>query len=250
MKKTTKKITIMAVSALMLTVSIVTVSCAGFLDELKKELPMDLSIGQEKGLNERTIIDGLKEALSVSTENAVKTTSKTNGYFKNPEIKIPIPPKIEKVGETLRKAGFNKQVDEFILSMNRAAEKAAPKAASIFVDAIKRMSFDDARGILDGGDTAATEYFQRKSSVKIADEFRPVITEAMDSVGATKNFKKIMDIYKKIPFTESKSIDLDEYVTELATNGLFLMLGNEEKKIRKDPAARVTELLKKVFGGK
>ncbi|MCK4846275.1 MAG: DUF4197 domain-containing protein [Deltaproteobacteria bacterium] len=224
------------------------VSSAGFLEDLKKELPIELPIKTNRGLSESTVIDGLKEALSVSTRKAVKKTSRAGGYFKNPKIKIPLPPKIKKVGATLRKVGLNKEVDEFILSMNRAAEKAAPKAAAIFVKAIKGMSFDDARAILGGNETAATEYFQRRSGAEIADEFRPVVTSAMNKVGVTKKFKELMGLYEKIPFTKSKSVDLDEYVTELATTGLFTLLGDEERKIRRDPAARVSELLKKVFG--
>lgn len=252
--KRRNKITLIAVTAFLFLTSVVTISCAGFLDDLNEKLPIEipteLPIKTEKGLSKETIIDGLKEALSVSTEKAVKKTSKTDGYFKNAKIKIPLPPKVKKIGSTLRKAGFSKKVDEFVLSMNRAAEKAAPRAAAIFIDAIKDMSFDDARAILDGGDTAATEYFQRKSSAEIADAFRPVITTAMNSVGVTKKFKELTTLYEKIPFTESKSVDLDEYVTELATDGLFTLLGDEERKIRKDPVARTTELLKKVFGGK
>ena len=190
-----KKIIPVAVVVLTFVFSTVAVSSAGFLEDLKKKIPSDIPIKKNKRLSEGTVIDGLKEALSVSTKKAVKKTSKTNGYFKNPKIKIPLPPKIERVGVTLRKAGLDKQVDDFVLSMNRAAEKAAPKAAAIFVDAIKDMSFDDARGILNGGDRAATEYFQRTSGTKIADEFRPVVTSAMDSVGVTKKFKELMGLY-------------------------------------------------------
>ncbi len=233
---------------ILLCIGIALPSEAGFLDDLFKEVtkPHD---EQEGGLSEGTIIDGLKEALTVSTRNAVGKVSQVDGYFGNPDIKILFPEKMRKVADTLSTIGLKDQVDEFVLSMNRAAEKAAPEAIDIFVGAIKEMTIADARGILDGGDTAATEYFKDKTFDKLYDKFKPPVSESMDKVGVTKSYKDLMGRYTALPFVKAEDYDLDHYVTTKALDGLFYMLGEEEKKIRKDPAARVTELLKKVFGG-
>jgi len=193
------------------------------------------------------LVSGLKEALDVGTKKAVELVSQVDGYFSHEVIKILVPEDMQKIADTLAAVGFQKQVDEFILSMNRAAEKAAPVAISIFVDAIKGMSFDNARGILTGGDTAATEYFKENTSETIYEAFKPVVTSSMEEVGVTKTFKTLTDKYSSLPFVEKKSIDLDHYVTTKALDGLFYMLGEEEKKIRTDPAARVTDILQKVF---
>lgn len=193
------------------------------------------------------LVSGLKEALDVGTKKAVELVSQVDGYFANEVIKILVPEDMQKIADTLASVGFQKQVDDLVLSMNRAAEKAAPLATPIFFDAIKGMSFDDAKGILTGGDTAATEYFEEKTSGTIYEAFKPVITTSMEDVGVTKIFKTLTDKYYSLPFVEKKSIDLDHYVTTEALDGLFYMLGEEEKKIRTDPAARVTDILKKVF---
>jgi hypothetical protein len=134
--------------------------------------------------------------------------------------------------------------------MNRAAEKAAPEARKIFVDAIKQMSFDDARKILFGNDTAATEYFKGKTSAKIAAAFRPIIEKSMDEVGATRQYKELIGRFQALPFARSQSLDIDQYVVNKSLDGLFYMVGEEEKKIRKDPVARVSSILKDVFGGR
>lgn len=216
---------------------------AGLLDNLMK----GVGAPSEQGPDDSTIVSGLKEALSIGTDNAVKNVSRMDGYFGNEMIKILMPEKIQKVAEVLRKVGYQKEVDDFVLSMNRAAEKAAPMATSYFVGAIKEMSFDDARKILNGGDTAATKFFKRKTSDKIAASFKPVVSSSMNEVGVTKKYKDMMARYDSLPFVDKESIDLDNYVTNKAMDGLFYMVGEEEKKIRTDPAARVTDLLKTVF---
>ncbi len=200
------------------------------------------------GLDEGQVVSGLKEALSVGTGNAVTATSKVDGYFANAAIKILLPAKVEKAAAVLKKVGFRQEVDDFVVSMNRAAEKAAPQARARFLGAIKEMTFADARNILRGGDTAATDYFQGKTRQKLYDDFRPVVSKSMDEVGVTRTYKRMMARYTALPFTRAESVDLDRHVTEKALDGLFYMLGQEEKKIRTDPAARVTELLKTVFG--
>jgi hypothetical protein len=145
-------------------------------------------------------------------------------------------------------AGYQKQVDEFVLSMNRAAEAAVPLAAKIFGDAIRAMSVDDVRGILTGGDTAATEFFRRTSQDKLYAAFKPVVSNKVNEVGATRAYKDMLGQYQNVPLASKQSLDLDDYVTRKSLDGLFYMVGQEEKAIRTNPAARSTELLKKVFG--
>lgn len=221
---------------------------AGIFDDIAKELSgVKSGVSQSDSDQQTTTVAGLREALAIGTENAVKTVSKTDGYFGNQMVKILLPDKIQKVADVVAKLGYQEQVDSFILSMNRAAEAAAPKATTLFVDAIKTMSFDDARKILQGGDTAATEYFKGKTSKKLYDEFKPVVVSNMNKVGVAKAYKDMMDPYQSVPFAPKESMDLDHYVTNKALDGLFLMLAEEEKKIRTNPAARVTDLLRTVF---
>ena len=221
-----------------------TMTSAGLLDDVMKTL----GGSSRGGPDDSTIISGLKEALSIGTDNAVKNVSQVDGYFGNQAIKILMPEKIQKVADILQKIGYQKQIDDFVFSMNRAAEKAAPQTASIFVGAIKEMSFEDARKILNGGDTAATEFFKSKTHDKIYSAFKPIISSNMDEVGVTYSYKEMMGKYETLPFMSTTSIDLDHYVTTKAMDGLFYMVGQEEKKIRTNPAARVTDLLKTVFG--
>lgn len=219
-------------------------SYAGLLDSIFK------SSGSSSGtgLDESTTISGLKEALAIGTENAVGNVSQVDGYFGNSLIKILMPEKIQNVADVLGKLGFQKEVDEFVLSMNRAAEKAAPEAASIFADAIREMTMQDAVGILNGGDTAATDFFEEKTHDRLYEAFKPIISSSMDEVGTTNSYKNMIGRYETIPFMDKQSLDLDHYVTDKSLDGLFYMVGQEEKKIRTDPAARVTDLLQTVFG--
>jgi hypothetical protein len=222
-------------------------SQAGLFDDIKKGIG---SVAPQAGPDDSQVVRGLKEALTIGTGNAVSLVSLKDGYFSNQAIKILMPEKIQKVAEVLGKVGYQKQVDEFILSMNRAAEKAAPQAKSIFVSSIKEMTFEDAKKILNGGDTAATEFFKGKTAGKLSEAFKPIISSSMDEVGATRSYKEMMGKYTALPFMKAESLDLDQYVTNKSLDGLFFMVGQEEKKIRTNPAARVTDLLKTVFGGK
>ncbi|MEK7829880.1 MAG: DUF4197 domain-containing protein [Acidobacteriota bacterium] len=199
-------------------------------------------------LSDSKIIAGLKEALQIGTGNAINLTGRLDGFFKNAAIKILLPKQLNTVGKGLRAIGQGQMVDEFVMSMNRAAEKAAPEARKIFVDAVKQMTFDDARKILFGKDTAATEYFKGKTSDKITSAFRPIIERSMDDVGATRQYKSLLVRFKDIPFAKTQSLDIDSYVVGKALDGLFYMVAEEEKKIRKDPLARVSSILKDVFG--
>ncbi|HTF99950.1 MAG TPA: DUF4197 domain-containing protein [Nitrospirota bacterium] len=208
-----------------------------YIDEGKSSSPLD----------SKKVASGLKEALSVGSRNSVALVSKIDGYFKNPAITIPLPENVRKIEHTLRSAGLGREVDEFLLSMNRAAEKAAPQALDLFLGAIKEMTIPDAISILRGHETAATDYLKGKTSEKLYQAFHPQVSAAMNSVGVTRSFKRLMDEAKRIPFLKHETVDLDHYVTSRALDGLFLMVGKEEAKIRKDPAARVTELLREVF---
>lgn len=174
--------------------------------------------------------------------------STLNGYYGNEAIKILLPDKIQKAAELAGKLGYQKQVDEFIQSMNHAAEKAAPKAASFFADAIKGMTIDDARKILSGGETSATDYFKSNTSSKLYDEFKPSISESMNQTGVVRSYNAMMSKVPAIPLAKPESVDLDHYITTKALDGLYHMVGQEEKKIRTNPVARTTDLLTKVFG--
>ena len=208
-----------------------------------------LGIGQSSSSTAK-IASGLKEALTIGTGNAVKATGKTDGYFKNEAIKILMPERMRTLERGLRAAGQGAKVDEFVLSMNRAAEKASPLAKDIFIGAIKQMTFDDARKIFGGGDTAATDYFKSKTTLQLTEAFTPIVKKATDEVGVTKQYKDLTARAQSIPFLKAQAMDVDQYIVGKALDGLFYMVAEEEKKIRKNPAARVTTLLKDVFGRK
>ncbi|WP_415891790.1 DUF4197 domain-containing protein [Neptuniibacter sp. PT8_73] len=204
--------------------------------------------GKVTNLDTNTLINGLKEALEVGSKRAIKKISKPGGYMNNKKIRIPLPDGIDKVASLLRKYGLEKQVDQFEESMNRAAEKAAPQAKDLIVGAVKEMSFEDAKKIYQGSDDAATQYFKEKTSDKLRQLFQPSVKESLGQVGATRYYNDLAGEAKDIPFVGEKvNVDLDNYVTEEALNGLFTMLAAEEKKIRENPAARTTDLLKEVF---
>jgi hypothetical protein len=217
------------------------------LDRLFKSLG-----GGEKGsgLSDMKIGSGLKEALKIGTENAVSFTGKKDGFFLNQAIKILMPEKLRTFERGLRAVGYGPEVDEFVLSMNRSAEKATPFAKQIFWDAIGEMTFDDVRRILSGNDTAATDYFKGKTTGKLTEVFKPIVSNAMNEVGVTRQYKQLVGRYESIPFVKKESFDLDQYVVTKALDGLFHMVGEEETKIRKNPTARTTDLLKEVFGNK
>ncbi len=189
---------------------------------------------------------GLKEALSIGAQNSTNRLSAVNGFFSNAALKILMPPEAQKVESTLRSIGLGSLVDKAIQSMNRGAEEASKSALPIFSNAIKQMTINDAMGILKGGDFAATNYFKEKTSDPLTEAFRPVIESSLQKVEATRYWNDVFSAYNKVARTPVNT-DLSTYVTEKALAGIFLELSLEEQKIRKDPAARVTELLKKVF---
>jgi len=205
--------------------------------------------GKGVGVSNGEIIQGLKQALEFGVTKGNKTVSKVDGFFKNPLIKIPFPDEAIKVANTLKTIGMGKEVDKVVMSLNRAAEDAAKSATPIFVNAIKKMTITDAMGILKGGsNTAATTYLKKTTSNPLQAAFSPVIKNSLKKVDATKYWTDIMNVYNGLPTTRNKiNPDLTEYVTGKAMDGVFQMVAKEEGKIRKDPIARTTNLLKKVF---
>jgi hypothetical protein len=217
------------------------------LSDILKKADETLNQRSTSGLSNDKIVAGLKEALQVSTGKAVALTGKPDGFLKNEAIKILLPPKLQSVGRGMRMLGMGAKVDELEVGMNRAAEQATPEAKQIFIAAVKKMSFDDARKILTGDDTAATEYFKRASSEDLTTAFSPIVDRSMRRVGVVQQYDRVLASAPGGSALAGQS-DLNKYVVAKTLDGLFLMLGEEEKKIRKDPAAQTTSLLKEVFG--
>jgi hypothetical protein len=221
--------------------------CASF-NQIVKEAAGALENGGGN-VTQTEIASGLKEALQIGITKGADVVSKTDGYFKNPQIKIPLPAEAAKVEKALRDVGMGAEVDKAILAINRGAEDAAKSAKPIFVSAITKMTLNDAMGILKGTDkTAATKYLEKTTGAQLSNAFRPVITQSLDKTLATKYYGDIVKEYNKLPFiTKKLNPDLGDFVTQKALDGLFMMIAKEEQNIRKDPLARVSALLKKVF---
>jgi len=225
---------------------------AGLLHAQFPQIPQIPGLGGKAnsaaGLSDTQIGSGLKEALSVGTKKAVRLVDQPGGYLNNEAIKILLPQNLRPVEKVLRGMGQGPRIDEFVASMNHAAESAAPEAETIFADAVKEMTIDDARKLLNGGDTSITDYFKSKTSAHLATAFRPHVEAAMNKNGVTQQYNALMGQVPKMPFGNSSSLDINTYVVNKALDGLFYMLGQQEKEIRTNPAARSTALLKQVFG--
>lgn len=200
-------------------------------------------------LSNADIIKGLKEALNVGTNNSTAKASKFDGFYKNDLIKIPFPPEAKQVKTTVENLGMKPQVDKFVMTLNRAAEEASKEAKPIFVNAITSMTINDGLSILNGGNDAATQYLKGKTQAQLNAAFSPIVKKAIQKVELTKYWKPIVSQYNKVPFVNKVNPDLEKYVTDKALEGLFKLVAEEETKIRKDPAARVSEILRQVFGG-
>lgn len=211
------------------------------LKKLKKTL-------EGESVTTEEVAQGLKEALTNGVSKGSDLVSQIDGYFKNPEIKIPFPPEVKQVESRLRQIGLGNEVDNFVLTLNRGAEDAAKEAKPIFIEAVKQMTIQDAWAILKGESDAATQYLKRTTSTLLLEKFKPVIQNSLNKVNATKYYKDLVTSYNKIPLVQKVNPDLDQYATEKAIEGLFVMIAKEEKNIRANPLARTTELLKKVFG--
>jgi hypothetical protein len=216
--------------------------------------PLDQILGKSttktapSGLSTDRITAGLKEALKVSTTKAVAVTGKPDGFLKNDDIKIVLPEKLRSAGRGLRLVGMGPQLDELEVGMNRAAEQATPQAKQIFLNALMSMNIEDARNILSGSDTAATDFFRNKSSAELTAAFKPIVHNSLLNVGVIKQYAQLTQSPLAAPVLQR--FDLDGYVVGKTLDGLFYMLGQEEKQIRKNPAAQTTTLLKQVFGGR
>ncbi len=205
----------------------------------------------KQGLSQDDIANGLKEALTIGAEKGCVNLSKPDGFFKNAALKILMPPEAQKIENTIRNLGLNQLADDFILSLNRAAEDACTTAAPIFVKAIKDITISDGINILKGNDTAATNYLRTKTQTELVASFSPIIKTSLDKVEATKNWEKIITVYNKIPLVNKKiNPDLTAYVTEKSMTGIYTEIASQEKEIRSNPMARTTALLKSVFGQK
>lgn len=212
------------------------------LGEVSKSLGGTLSTSE--------VAQGLKEALVVGISKGSDLVSQADGYLKNPEIKIPFPPDVQRVEERLRQIGLGSEVDKFVTALNRGAEMAAREAKPIFVEAIRSMTIEDAWAILRGEDDAATQYLKRTTSGLLKEKFKPVVQRSLNEVNATRYYGDIVSRYNQIPLVQKVNPDLDDYATDKAIEGLFLMIAREEKSIRENPAARTTELLRRVFGAR
>jgi hypothetical protein len=232
---------------------------AGFFDQLKSAITTSNSpAAAVSSLPEAQIVDGLKEALSLGVSNAVASLGRNDGFLTNLNVKIPLPEKLQTVERGLRLAGQNQLVNNFVSSMNHAAEQAVPVAAGVFGHAIQQMTVADAKGILSGPDDAATKYFQKMTQTNLFAEFYPIVQRATDSVGVTAEYKAMMSkftsgnslggLFGKSNPVNLDTTDIDSYVTDQALEGLFKMVAAEEKNIRANPVARTSDLLQKVFG--
>jgi hypothetical protein len=222
---------------------------AGWLDQVTKAAQGTTPSSPAGGISPSELVGGLKEALSKGVQQAVAQLGKDGGFLNNPAAKIPMPENLQRVERGLRAAGQNKLADDFVATINHAAEKAVPEAAAIFADALSKMTVADAQGILAGQNDAATRYFRKTSEARLAEKFLPIVKKATEQVGVTSAYKSLMA--KAGPaarFLGSDAGDLDGYVTRKSLDGLFTAIAAEEKRIRENPAARTTDLLRKVFG--
>jgi hypothetical protein len=191
---------------------------------------------------------GLKAALEKSATAAVATLGRTDGFFGNPQVKIPLPESMQRAEKLMRRFGMGRHADELVLALNRAAEAAVPEARQLFVEAVRKMTLQDAKAILQGGDTAGTEYFRRSTESQLRKRFLPIVQKATDNVGLAQHYERYAETGVALGLVKKEDADLDGYVTQKALDGLFLMVAEEEKKIRKDPLGAGTAIIRKVFG--
>ena len=235
------------ISAVLLALSLC--GCADMMTALNTVTPfLANSSANSSSLSNTDVVNGLKQALSIGATNSASYLSNKNGFYSNPKVKIPFPSEVQKVEQKLRAIGLDKPVDSFILTLNRAAETAAKEAAPVFISAIKQMSIKDGFTILTGGDNAATQYLQSKTNNQLKTSFSPIVARAIQKTELTKYWNPVMTTYNNLPFLSSAvNPDLEAYVTQKAIEGLFVMVAQEEKKIRDNPASRTTDLLQRVF---
>jgi uncharacterized protein YaaQ len=233
---------------------------AALLDFLKKKGDETNTSLNLAALSQDQVAEGLKQALGKGVQTAVTNLAKPGGFLDNPKVKIPMPEKLQTIEKGLRALKQDKYADEFVATMNRAAESAVPEALPIFTEALKSMTIDDAKKLVSGGNDSATQFFKGKGEKQVQDKMLPIIKQATEKTGVTASYKKLVDqwnlsnsgagsLFGKLK-VDTTSLDVDKYVTQKASDGLFKMIAEEEERIRKNPAARTTELLQKVFGTK
>ncbi len=221
-----------------------------FLRELKESLSGEesTSIPTVTALTQEEMINGLKEALQVATERAVDKLGRENGFLAHPQLRIPMPESLNNIEKLLRKLKQDELADEFVATLNHAAERAVSEGADIFTDAIRGMTLQDAAGILNGPDDAATRYFRQRTETPLTQRMQPIVSGATEATGVTRTYKRVLDKTDFLArYMKPEETDLDAYITNRALNGLFHELALEEARIRKDPIARTTELLRRVF---
>jgi hypothetical protein len=206
------------------------------------------ALGQLADITQREALAGLRTALERGALASVAALGRTDGFLGNPQVKIPLPDSLTRAERLARRMGYTEQVDELVVAMNRAAEAAVPEARNLLVDAVKKMSAQDAKAILTGGDTAGTAYFRKTSDAALRARFLPIVKEATAKVGVAQYYREFARPAAALGLVKTEDVDLDQYVTRKALDGLYFMLGEEEKKIRKDPVATGSAILRKVFG--
>jgi len=218
----------------------------GFLAAVVISVPA-VAAGLESVSNAEAV-SGLKQALADGSAAAVAKLGVENGFFTNPKVKIPLPPALQRVESALRFAGMRKQADDLVLAMNRAAETAVPEAQALLVDAVKRMSVQDAKGILTGGDTAATDYFRRNTQTQLAKRFLPIVKKATDRVGLAEQYNSLAGQGAQLGLIRQDQSTIESYVTQKALDGLYLMIAEQEKAFRQNPLGATSDIVKRVFG--
>jgi hypothetical protein len=206
------------------------------------------AFGQLERITNREAVAGLKAALEKGSQIAVSSLGRTDGFFRNPRVKIPLPDSLARAEKLMRRAGMDRYADELVLTMNRAAEAAVPEARALFVQAVRKMTVEDAKAVLTGGDTAGTDYFRRATRGQLHARFLPIVKQATEKVGLARKYNAYADRGARFGLVKQEHANLDEYVTQKALDGLFLVVAEEEKKIRKDPVRAGTRILRKVFG--
>lgn len=206
------------------------------------------ALAQLEGFTSREAAAGLKAALETGSRAAVASLGRTDGFFGNPQVKIPLPDSLQRAERAMRRFGMGRYADELVLAMNRAAEAAVPEARQLLVDSVRRMTVQDAKGILQGGDTAATAYFRRTTEPQLRNRFLPIVKQATAKVGLARQYNAYAERGVAFGLVEKEHANLDGYVTQKALDGLFLALAEEEQKIRKDPVSAGTAIIRKVFG--
>jgi hypothetical protein len=206
------------------------------------------TLAQLERITSQEAASALKAALEKGSTAAVATLGRTDGFFANPQVKIPLPDSMQRAERLMRRFGMGKQADELILTINRAAEAAVPEAKQLFVDSVRKMTVQDAKGILQGGDTAGTEYFRRSTQDQLRKRFLPIVKHSTEKVGLAQQYNNFAEKGAALGVVKKEDANLDDYVTQKALDGLFFMVGEEERKIRKDPVGTGASIIRRVFG--